>query len=88
MNPVLRTVDPITFQILSHKLYQIAKEMGTTLERAPLSVWKDVESGFVSKDAAQEVYGVIIHNGDDSFDAHATTELRRRLWQERTKESQ
>ena len=27
------TVDPITFEILSHRLYQIAKEMGTTLER-------------------------------------------------------
>ncbi len=26
-------VDPITFEILSHRLYQIAKEMGTTLER-------------------------------------------------------
>ncbi len=27
------TIDPITFEILSHRLYQIAKEMGTTLER-------------------------------------------------------
>jgi N-methylhydantoinase B len=27
------SVDPITFEILSHRLYQIAKEMGTTLER-------------------------------------------------------
>jgi N-methylhydantoinase B len=26
-------VDPITFEILSHRLYQVAKEMGTTLER-------------------------------------------------------
>jgi N-methylhydantoinase B len=26
-------VDPITFEILSHRLHQIAKEMGTTLER-------------------------------------------------------
>lgn len=26
-------VDPITFEILSHRLYQIAREMGTTLER-------------------------------------------------------
>ena len=28
-----RSVDPITFEILSHRLHQIAKEMGTTLER-------------------------------------------------------
>jgi N-methylhydantoinase B len=27
------TVDPITFEILSHRLYQVTKEMGTTLER-------------------------------------------------------
>ncbi|MGH7833149.1 MAG: hydantoinase B/oxoprolinase family protein [Candidatus Binatia bacterium] len=28
-----RAVDPISFEILSHRLYQIAREMGTTLER-------------------------------------------------------
>src|SRR5437870_4326878 len=28
-----RTVDPVTFEILSHRLYQITKEMGITLER-------------------------------------------------------
>jgi N-methylhydantoinase B len=28
-----RTVDPVTFEILSHRLHQITKEMGTTLER-------------------------------------------------------
>ena len=27
------TVDPITLEILSHRLYQIAREMGITLER-------------------------------------------------------
>jgi N-methylhydantoinase B len=32
-NPIISSVDPITFEILSHRLYQIAKEMGTTLER-------------------------------------------------------
>ena len=32
-NPMISSVDPITFEILSHRLYQIAKEMGTTLER-------------------------------------------------------
>jgi N-methylhydantoinase B len=32
-NPNISSVDPITFEILSHRLYQIAKEMGTALER-------------------------------------------------------
>ncbi|MBM4262781.1 MAG: hydantoinase B/oxoprolinase family protein [Deltaproteobacteria bacterium] len=31
--PLITSVDPITFEILSHRLYQIAKEMGTALER-------------------------------------------------------
>ena len=30
---VVTSVDPVTFEILSHRLYQIAMEMGTTLER-------------------------------------------------------
>jgi N-methylhydantoinase B len=33
MEPVARSVDPITFEILSHRLHQIAKETGITLER-------------------------------------------------------
>jgi N-methylhydantoinase B len=32
-NPIISSVDPVTFEILSHRLYQIAKEMGTALER-------------------------------------------------------
>jgi N-methylhydantoinase B len=33
MDSTAQTVDPVTFEILSHRLHQIAKEMGTTLER-------------------------------------------------------
>ena len=33
LNPIVSSVDPITFEILSHRVYQIAKEMGSTLER-------------------------------------------------------
>jgi len=29
----MQSTDPITFEILSHRLHQVAKEMGTTLER-------------------------------------------------------
>ena len=32
-NNLARSVDPITFEILSHRLHQIAKETGITLER-------------------------------------------------------
>ena len=34
MTEATQTIDPVTFEILSHRLHQIAKEMGTTLERA------------------------------------------------------
>lgn len=33
MDNVIKSVDPVTFEIISHRLVQIAKEMGTTLER-------------------------------------------------------
>jgi N-methylhydantoinase B len=33
VNPIVSNIDPITFEILSHRVYQIAKEMGSTLER-------------------------------------------------------
>lgn len=33
MQTVARTMDPITFEIISHRLYEITKEMGITLER-------------------------------------------------------
>jgi N-methylhydantoinase B len=33
MDAVVSSVDPVTFEILSHRVYQIAMEMGTTLER-------------------------------------------------------
>jgi N-methylhydantoinase B len=33
LNPIVTSVDPVTFEILSHRVYQIAREMGSTLER-------------------------------------------------------
>ena len=32
--PLLKNTDPITFEILTHRLYEVTKEMGITLERA------------------------------------------------------
>ena len=33
MQPLIRSVDPVTFEILSHRLHQITKEMAIALER-------------------------------------------------------
>jgi N-methylhydantoinase B len=33
MTTATKTIDPITFEILSHRLHEVTKEMGTTLER-------------------------------------------------------
>ncbi len=33
MTTAMQNIDPITFEILSHRLHEITKEMGTTLER-------------------------------------------------------
>lgn len=33
MTSAMQNIDPITFEILSHRLHEITKEMGTTLER-------------------------------------------------------
>jgi N-methylhydantoinase B len=33
VSPIVSKVDPITFEILSHRVYQISREMGSTLER-------------------------------------------------------
>ena len=33
VNPLVKGIDPVTFEILSHRLYQITREMGTALER-------------------------------------------------------
>src|SRR5437773_11668585 len=33
LEQAIMTVDPVTFEILSHRLHQITLEMGTTLER-------------------------------------------------------
>ena len=33
LQPAVAAVDPVTFEIISHRLYQITREMGATLER-------------------------------------------------------
>jgi N-methylhydantoinase B len=48
---------------------------GTPLERDPAAVLDDVRNGYVSLQAAKEIYGVIIRDG--KVDEEATEELRR-----------
>ncbi len=55
---------------------------GDPLDRPPAEVVEDVASGYVSRDAARDAYGVVIVDGKDgevAFDAQATEALRGRL---------
>ena len=54
---------------------------GDPLERDPASVCKDVNEGTVSREAARDLYGVIVKNGD--LDGTQTDALRRMLRERR-----
>ena len=47
--------------------------------RDPFAVQHDVEEGFVSSEAAETDYGVVLSGSDRSVDVAATEALRRRL---------
>lgn len=50
---------------------------GSPLERDPETVLNDVRSGYVSRESAENDYGVIIH--EDRVDTEATKQLRTRM---------
>ncbi|MEJ8567962.1 hydantoinase B/oxoprolinase family protein [Elongatibacter sediminis] len=53
---------------------------GNPLERDPEAVLEDVLNGYVSRDAARSVYGVVLSDADEPvIDTTATEELRRSL---------
>ncbi len=56
---------------------------GDPLKREPEAVRRDVQAGFVSEQAAEDVYGVVVSAGAASVDRAATATLRQRLEQER-----
>ena len=62
METLTRTVDPITFEILSHRLHQIAKEMGVTLERVGGTVNTTQMHDYVA--AVYRANGDILSAGD------------------------
>lgn len=57
---------------------------GDPLEREPSLVWNDVKSGFVSNEAAREVYGVVVQ--DSNLDLNRTAELRSHMRSQRIEE--
>src|SRR5712692_9497546 len=59
-----RTVDPVTFEILSHRLHQITKEMGTTLERVGGTVNTTQMHDYMS--ALYRANGDVLSPGDSS----------------------
>jgi N-methylhydantoinase B len=56
---------------------------GDPLTRDPAAVWQDVRSGFVSSDAARQVYGVVLSELGDGADSAATEKLRAAMRAER-----
>jgi N-methylhydantoinase B len=56
---------------------------GDPIQREPEYVANDVSVGYVSKDAAEVVYGVIV-DGEGTLDPDATRELRQAILNERT----
>jgi N-methylhydantoinase B len=61
---------------------------GDPLERDPDLVHKDVTNGLVSKDAAGDIYGVVLDKDAASVDFAATRELRKALRERELKESE
>jgi N-methylhydantoinase B len=56
---------------------------GDPLEREPDLVARDVKHGLVSRQAAREVYGVVMSDADDSVDLLESRKLRAQIKQER-----
>jgi len=51
---------------------------GASLERDPDKVWRDVEEGYVTRDAARDVYGVALDPEAREMDVVATAQLRQK----------
>ena len=56
---------------------------GDPLDRDPESIMEDVLNGLVSREGAQDIYGIVLSSTKDGLDESATTALRARLRQER-----
>ncbi|MBI4189622.1 MAG: hydantoinase B/oxoprolinase family protein [Betaproteobacteria bacterium] len=85
MVPALATGKVVRFPIREGDLVQILKwgggGYGDPLERDPQAVLEDVEQGFVSRQSAAELYGVVVSGGE--VDERATRQLREQLHAQR-----
>ena len=63
---------------------------GDVLERDPLKTAADVENGFLTKEAAENVFGIILRDDDDGYpvaDLEATKDRRAAMRRERLKKA-
>ena len=60
---------------------------GDPLDRDPEQIMEDVLNGLVSREGAQDIYGIVLSSTKDGLDESATTALRARLRQERLSRS-
>lgn len=59
---------------------------GDVFERDPIKTAEDVENGFLTKEAAESVYGIIVNEGEEGrwfADVDATAALRKKKMEER-----
>ena len=52
---------------------------GDPLEREPARVLRDLIDGYISAQAARELYGIVLADGGRGIDREATAALRRRM---------
>lgn len=66
-----------------HIIIQNGGGYGDPLDREPQLVLNDVINGLVSKEAAHDIYGVVLDELNCKLDLAATEKLRTLLWEER-----
>ncbi len=73
--------NPLTWPAGTEVLYMTAGGggWGQPLERDPARVLRDVSEGYVTRDKARELYGVVLGADASEVDAAATHALRARL---------
>jgi N-methylhydantoinase B len=64
VEPATRTVDPFTFEIISHRLHQITREIGVTLERVGVTVNTTQRHDYIN--AIYRANGDVLSAGESS----------------------
>src|SRR5437867_12891350 len=76
-DPAVSTVDPFTFEIISHRLHQITREIGVTLERVGGTVNTTQRHDYIN--AIYRANGDVLSAGESSgwHDACASFAVKR-----------